>query len=141
MTYEFDPGATLVSEGDMNEVQTPVEGPRSARDFDAQARTNTRIDAFFLTLISVLTAFICARYDVMEWLMEFAESYERYEIDEIFSLLIILSLAFGVFSWRRVLELRDQIASRNAAEARMRHLAMQCTDDAEAHGRSAVFIG
>ena len=127
MTYEFDPGATLISEGDMKEAQTSVEGPRSAREFDAQARTNTRIDAFFLTLISVLAAFICVRYEVMEWLMEFAASYERYEIDEIFALLIILSLAFGVFSWRRVLDLREQIASRNAAEARMRHLAMHDT--------------
>ena len=127
MKYEFDPGATLVSEGGLSDAHKSMERPRGAKEFDAQARTNTRIDAFFLTLIALLTALICARYDAMESLMEFAEKYERYEIDEIFALLIILSFAFCVFAWRRVLELRDQIRQRNAAEARMRHLAMHDT--------------
>ncbi len=127
MKYEFDPGATLVGEGGLNGAHKSIERPRSKKEFDAQTRTNTRIDAFFLTLIALLTALLCARYDAMESLMEFAEEYERYEIDEIFSLLIILSFSFGVFAWRRVLDLRDQIGRRNAAEARMRHLAMHDT--------------
>lgn len=78
-----------------------------------------------LLLIIVFTASVFAvKHDALETIVEWSERYEEYEIDEIFTILILLSIALLVFTYRRLTDLRKQIDERNLAEEKYRHLAL-----------------
>lgn len=82
------------------------------------------VDVALLVLTVTITGFFAIEYDSLEALIEWSERYEEYEIDEIFTVLIILSVALLVFTYRRLTELRNEINQRNLAENRYRHLAL-----------------
>lgn len=81
-------------------------------------------DLAILLFISTVILLAAYHYDATEALQEWSRRHERYEIDEILSLTLVLSIAFAVFSWRRIAELRVEITKRNRAEESMRHMAM-----------------
>jgi len=89
--------------------------------------SRAKADLIVIVLICVVLAFVSSTFDGLEHLVEWAEEYEDYELDEIFSLLIFLSFGLGLFAWRRTKELRQQIVHRDKAENAMRHLAMHDT--------------
>ncbi len=124
MAYEFDPNETLTIIRNNEDTQLREALTRPPSKIMEKEQSRQRTDFIVIGVLSVLVTLIAIRLDGMEALMAFAAQYEDYEIDEIFTLLIVMSAAFGVFSWRRVMDLRDQIARRNKAEAKMRHLAM-----------------
>jgi len=45
--------------------------------------------------------------------------HKHYHLDELLTLLTVISIGLGVFSWRRWRELRDEIAARRTVEASM----------------------
>lgn len=73
--------------------------------------------------IAVLTI-VATEIDALEMIVEWAMHYEDYEIDEILTLAIMLSIAATIFAIRRVHELRREIDRRDKAETEIRHMAM-----------------
>jgi len=63
-------------------------------------------------------------FDGFEFLVEWSRQHEEYELDEVFTLLMIISVAVSVFTVRRIADLRREIARRGAAEVSMRHMAL-----------------
>ena len=90
----------------------------------AKSANPTKLRVVALAVVAVVVGLFAAEFDFMERLMAFAQEYEEYELDEIFTVLIFMSVLFGVFAWHQVTELRRHIASRDKAEAAIRHLAM-----------------
>lgn len=61
--------------------------------------------------------------DLLEELMHFAEDHEEYELDEILTVSLILSVAVAVFAVRRIQEFKHQWRRRMEAEGEIHHMA------------------
>ncbi len=72
-------------------------------------------DLILLAVIAVLVNVLVSVF-VFETFAEWSRQHEEWQVDEIVSLASILSVAIGVFSWRRWRELRREIAARKQAE-------------------------
>ncbi|MFZ5758473.1 MAG: hypothetical protein ACOY32_02435 [Thermodesulfobacteriota bacterium] len=57
-----------------------------------------------LLVIAVITAVVfvfAGFFDLLEYITDFANQHEEYEVDEIVTTGLVLALCLGVFSWRR----------------------------------------
>lgn len=81
------------------------------------------LDAVVLGACAIAAFTLGASYDIFEQLYAIVERYEDYELDELIVAVIILAVALSVYSVRRVLDLRNQIRMRAAAEEESRRLA------------------
>src|SRR5215207_7992144 len=78
--------------------------------------------------LAVLAAFILAVYalaDAFNGFEAFAEwsgRHEEWQMDEFFTLAVLLSFALAVFSWRRWRETTDEVTERRRAEEEVRRL-------------------
>lgn len=81
-------------------------------------------DTVLLFIIVLVVSVFAVKHDALEMIIEWSERYEEYEIDEIFTVLILLSVALLVFTFRRLTDLRHEIDERNFAEKKYRHLAL-----------------
>lgn len=82
------------------------------------------IDALLLGIFVIVTLAFAISFDALEMLIEWSEDHEEYEVDEIFSLMILSSIALAAFSIRRMRELRREMVLRDEAETNLRHVAM-----------------
>ena len=82
------------------------------------------VDIGVLCALVLVTFIVAGRVDAFERLVEWSEAYEEYELDELFTLAILSSIGLLVFVFRRYGDLRHQMALRDAAERRYRHIAM-----------------
>jgi glucose-6-phosphate-specific signal transduction histidine kinase len=62
-------------------------------------------------------AAICARIDLSERLFAWAQTRERFQLDELPLILLFLACALAWFAWRRMFEARMELARRLSAEA------------------------
>ncbi|MCP5433777.1 MAG: EAL domain-containing protein [Alphaproteobacteria bacterium] len=62
--------------------------------------------------------------DAFDWLRDFSERHEAWEIDELLSLVLFSSVAGVIFAVRRTRDLRREMADRAEAEAKVRELAL-----------------
>jgi hypothetical protein len=71
-------------------------------------------DLAILAVISVFIFTLSYLFDVFKFLVEFFQKQPRsiVWVDEIITGLLTLSIGFGVFSWRRFLELKKETAER-----------------------------
>lgn len=69
---------------------------------------------------------LCGLFNVTELLRRFSAPYERYQLDELPSVLLVLGLGLTWFAARRYGEARQEIARRKSAEAQ---LAVALTDN------------
>lgn len=65
------------------------------------------IDALFVTIFVLTTAFILAAFDIFEIFIEFSEKYENYELDEIILVLLVGSFGGVWYSFRRYKEVKQ----------------------------------
>ncbi len=81
-------------------------------------RTKWRIETeLVLIIICLIIVFLIAsKYDFFEFLYQFTKNHENYDLDEVFSVLIILSLLFTVFAFRRWKDIRKENAKLSLAE-------------------------
>jgi GGDEF domain-containing protein len=71
-----------------------------------------------MVLAAAAVAFVVAVYfDVFEKFHRWAQAYERWQVDELAVVPLVLALAFGLYSWRRHGELRE-------SERRLEHQAL-----------------
>ena len=104
---------------------TGVQRPQyPAAKWLAKLHTHSRVlmDAVLALAILLVTAAFAIQNDALKKLIEWSEQYEDYEIDEIFTVLIIASVVLLLFSVRRLQDLHHEARERNATEKRYRRI-------------------
>lgn len=80
-------------------------------------------DLLVIIVFSLISFALASEYNAFENLHAYSREHEDLELDELFTLLMILSVAFSVFSYRRVNELRHEVRIRKQAEETIRKMA------------------
>ena len=73
-------------------------------------------DLFILSVIVSVILVLAITFDFFERFMEWSRVHEYWEIDEILVLLSLITIALGIYSWRRVGEFRAEAERRASAE-------------------------
>lgn len=63
--------------------------------------SHIKLELVIISIILILSFFFFSKYDVLEKIVVFSSEYEKYEIDELISTLIVLSICMVWFSFRR----------------------------------------
>ena len=100
-------------------------------------------DAFLIVIMAVGSWVLCGFFNVTETLRHLTAPYERYQLDELPSMLLVLGLGLTWFATRRYREARQEIARRMAAESQLstaladnRRLAQQYVELQEAERKA-----
>jgi two-component system, NarL family, sensor histidine kinase UhpB len=108
------------------------------RHTTSRARRDLAIIGLLLAVFSILSVTL----DVSERLSRWTHAREWLQLDELPQILLVLAALLSWFAWRRLLELRDQLSRRAAAEAQLaaaleenRRLARQALDAQETERR------
>lgn len=106
-------------------------------------RFAARRDLAVLVLLTAAAAILSARFDLSEALVSWARSGERFQLDELPGVLLVLAVSLIWFSLRRYFEARREIVHRRRAEARLamalgenRRLAQQYLEIQESERRA-----
>src|SRR5215469_6736879 len=86
--------------------------------FQSARRTHLR-DAVIVAAVTIATWVLCALFNVTEILRRLNAPYERYQLDELPTVLLVLGLGLTWFATRRYGEARQEIALRKSAEAQL----------------------
>ena len=84
----------------------------------ATHRTHVR-DAILVAIVTLATWVVCVLFNVTEVLRRLNAPYERYQLDELPSVLLVLCLGLTWFATRRYAEARQEIVRRKSAEAQL----------------------
>lgn len=104
---------------------SPAEGPSeplltaSASPARDPVRKSQLRDAILVAIVTFATWVLCGIFNVTEMLRQLTAPYERYQFDELPSVLLVLGLGLTWFATRRYGEARREIARRISAEARL----------------------
>ncbi|HEX5459973.1 MAG TPA: sensor histidine kinase [Steroidobacteraceae bacterium] len=100
-------------------------------------------DAALIVITAVGAWVLCAFFNLTETLRHLTAPYERYQLDELPSMLLVLGLGLTWFATRRYREARQEIARRIVAEAQLsaaladnRRLAQQYVELQEAERKT-----
>lgn len=80
-------------------------------------------DLLVISIVAVVVLIIAVYFDLFGIFFKWHIYSEKYKLDEIITVLIVLAFAFGIFSFRRWRELRNEIAKSTSQEAELRLLA------------------
>jgi len=76
-------------------------------------------DAVLVAIVTLATWGVCGIFNVTELLRRLNAPYERYQLDELPTVLLVLGLGLTWFATRRYGEARQEIARRQSAEAQL----------------------
>ncbi|HZT03075.1 MAG TPA: sensor histidine kinase [Steroidobacteraceae bacterium] len=100
-------------------------------------------DVILIAMVTLGTWVLCGLLNVTETLRHLTGPYERYQLDELPSMLLVLGLGLTWFATRRYGEARQEIARRKSAEAQLaaaladnRRLAQQYVELQEAERKA-----
>jgi two-component system, NarL family, sensor histidine kinase UhpB len=96
-----------------------VLGSRAATRSPDPVRTAQWRDAAVVALVTLATWAVCGLFNVTEMLRRLTAPYERYQLDELPSMLLVLGLGLTWFATRRYGEARREIARRKSAEVQL----------------------
>jgi diguanylate cyclase (GGDEF)-like protein len=85
--------------------------------------SKARSDAAILLVLFWIAYWYAVTNDVFEHLIEFMESHESWQLDELVTSVMLVGVCGFVFAWRRYLETRHELSRREAAEASVSWLA------------------
>ena len=88
---------------------------RRARNAIASLRPATT-DIIIISILSVIIFIAEYHSDLAEHLFQFALDYKEWEIDNALFVVVVMSVGFGIFSYRRVKELSAEMKARRSAE-------------------------
>ncbi|WP_158498624.1 putative bifunctional diguanylate cyclase/phosphodiesterase [Martelella endophytica] len=91
----------------------------------ANLRSKFSRDAVIVSLATIGVAAILIRIDAFEMLARFSRNHEDWEVDELFTVLMVMSIGLGFLLFRRSRELNREIARRREAERLAQALARQ----------------
>ncbi|MGH8290602.1 MAG: sensor histidine kinase [Steroidobacteraceae bacterium] len=116
MGARFHPvlGSTALSSAG-GEVGSPLR-PRASPTADPVRRPHVR-DAVLVAMVTLATWLVCGYFNVTEMLRRLTAPYERWQLDELPSVLLVLGLGLTWLATRRYGEARQEIARRKSAEA------------------------
>jgi two-component system sensor histidine kinase UhpB len=101
-----------------------LRGPESASPAGASPaavparRTHLR-DAAVVVVVTAVSWVMCGLFNVTEILRRLNAPYERYQLDELPSVLLVLGLGLTWYATRRYGEARQEISRRKSAEAQL----------------------
>ncbi|HEX4268242.1 MAG TPA: sensor histidine kinase [Steroidobacteraceae bacterium] len=85
----------------------------------ARDRRIHRRDAILVAILTVATWVVCGIFNVTEMLRRLNAPYERYQLDELPTVLLVLGLGLTWLATRRYQEARQEIIRRKSAEAQL----------------------
>ena len=91
---------------------------RAALPRDPVRKVHLR-DAVVVALVTISSWVLCGLFNVTEMLRRLTAPYERYQLDELPSVLLVLGLGFTWFATRRYGEARQEITRRKSAETQL----------------------
>jgi glucose-6-phosphate-specific signal transduction histidine kinase len=68
----------------------------------------------------LIFALLSIRLELSEHLLAWTRPHERYQVDELPGVLLFIACGLAWYAWRRVAEVRDELALRRDVEARLR---------------------
>lgn len=74
-------------------------------------------------MLTIAAYLVAARLELGERLHSWEQAHERYDVDEIFIVTLLLSVAAGIFSWRRWRELRREVVARERSDQELNRIA------------------
>ena len=88
---------------------------------ESQSRpTAARRDLVLLTGGAVIFALLSVRLELSEHLLAWTRPHERYQLDELPGVLLFIACGLAWYAWRRVAEVREELALRRDVEGRLR---------------------
>jgi signal transduction histidine kinase/DNA-binding NarL/FixJ family response regulator len=81
---------------------------------------STRKDIIIIFIVSILVFLLAGAIDAFELFFEFSRAHDDWELDEIAMVVIIMSFALGVFSWRRWRECEHELAYRKSIQSQLK---------------------
>lgn len=93
--------------------------PRAVSPAGGAARRTHLRDAILVGVVTIATWVVCGIFNVTEMLRRLNAPYERYQLDELPTVLLVLGLGLTWFATRRYGEARQEIARRKSAEAQL----------------------
>jgi two-component system, NarL family, sensor histidine kinase UhpB len=120
-------------------MHDPVRRTRAhPRNSSIERKHATRRDMAVIVLISAAAAVLCVRFDLSEALLGWTRPHERFQLDELPGILLVVAVCLIWFSTRRYLEASRELDLRRRIEARLadalaenRRLAQQYLDSQE----------
>jgi glucose-6-phosphate-specific signal transduction histidine kinase len=104
---------------------------------------SVRRDIALMVIVAGLAAFVCAKFNVSEALLNWTRPFERLQLDELPAVLLVIAISLIWFSTRRYLEASRQLHYRRAAEAQLaeslaenKRLAQQYVDIQESERKA-----
>jgi glucose-6-phosphate-specific signal transduction histidine kinase len=86
---------------------------------EAGRRISARRDIVLVILVAAIAAFVFARFNLTEALLEWTRPFERLQLDEIPGVLLVVAISLIWFSSRRYFEAIRQLRLRKIVEARL----------------------
>jgi len=104
----------------------------------AGRRISARRDIVLIVAVAVVAAWVCAKFNLSEALLNWTRPFERLQLDELPAVLLVIAVSLIWFSSRRYLEAKRQLLLRRTAEAQLeralaenQRLAQQYVDTQE----------
>jgi diguanylate cyclase (GGDEF)-like protein len=85
--------------------------------------SRAQLDVLLIVAISIPAYAVLLWTDAFDALYEVTRSHEDWQLDELIVLALVVGIASGLFGFRRLLDLRIEVARREAAEADANSLA------------------
>ena len=99
---------------------------------------SARRDIVLIVAVAVVAAWVCAKFNLSEALLNWTRPFERLQLDELPAVLLVIAVSLIWFSSRRYLEAKRQLRLRRTAEAQLeralaenQRLAQQYVDTQE----------
>jgi signal transduction histidine kinase len=86
---------------------------------DAGRRISARRDSVLIAVVAVVAAFVCAKFNLSEALLNWTRPFERLQLDELPAVLLVVAVSLIWFASRRYLEANRQLQLRRAAEVQL----------------------
>lgn len=82
-------------------------------------RTAARRDLALIVVLPVIVAIVCLKFNLSEMLFASTRRLERFQLDELPLILLVIALCLIWFSWRRYAEASRALALRNSTEVEL----------------------
>ena len=86
---------------------------------DADRRISARRDIAAIAAVTLIAAFLCAKFNLSEALLDWTRPFERLQLDELPAVLLVVAVCLVWFAARRYFEANRQLRLRRIVEVRL----------------------